>query len=148
MGARLWRVSMLSLITYLTVVCGAQDDEPLKGVLEIPSVSVLPAGATSRGGAVSQEAIASRTVSLPLQLWAPSQRGTFGKDTCVIEGEGTPLSEGTEVELLEEDSCVVVMHRQAGSVSRRYPLHLVRIRVLPGGQEGWTWSSAVRTVER
>ena len=146
MGAFLWRAIMLSLIASLTVVCGSQDKEPLRGVLEIPTVTY--AIGQGRGTQESQAVIDARTITLPLQLWAPSQRGTFGDDTCVIEGDGAPLEVGTEVELLEEASCVVVMHRQAGSVSRRYPLHLVRIRVLSGGQEGWTWSNAVRTEER
>ena len=143
MAAFLWRVSILSFIASLTVACGAEDPEPLKGVLEIPTVTY----ALFEGGGTqpSQAVIDARTITLPLQLWAPSQRSTFGDDTCVIEGDGTPLSVGTEIELLEEASCVVVMHRQPGSVSQRYRLHLVRIRVLPGGQEGWTWSSAVRT---
>ena len=90
-----------------------------------------------------------RTIPLPLKIWpsytqkmlavASSQK----RDTCVLEGEPTNVSSMTEVEILEESTCLYTFLQEEGKVPAQYFVGLTKIKILETGQIGWTWSKAV-----
>ena len=63
---------------------------------------------------------------------------------CVFEGSGSKLSVGEKVEIIEEARCLNSQYTADDeSPNRKYPVGLVKIRVLSTGQTGWTWTSSV-----
>ena len=104
------------------------------------------------GGNVSKQR-AIKT-DLPLELWnsfeyqkiaaGNSYWVTAKSEFCVFEGPGSKLSVGEKVEIIEEARCLN-SHYSADdeSPNRKYPIGLVKIRVLSTGQTGWTWTSSV-----
>ena len=90
-----------------------------------------------------------RTIPLPLKIWpsytqkmlavASSQK----RDTCVLEGEPTNVSSMTEVEILEESTCLYTFLQEEGKVPAQYFVGLTKIKILETGQIGWIWEKAV-----
>ncbi|MQG18280.1 MAG: hypothetical protein FI687_00670 [SAR202 cluster bacterium] len=99
------------------------------------------------------------TKELPLQLWEwdgtikrytvataqVSGSGTAKKMHCVIQGEGTPISVGDEIEEIEEAVCTHVMLDNNGF--KKYAVGLKKIKIKSTGAIGWTWASAIQKVD-
>ena len=49
----------------------------------------------------------------------------------------------TEVEILEEATCLYTFLQEEGKVPAQYFVGLTKIKILETGQIGWTWSKAV-----
>ncbi|MCH2306200.1 MAG: hypothetical protein MK334_04695, partial [SAR202 cluster bacterium] len=65
------------------------------------------------------------------------------RDTCVLEGEPTNVSSMTEVEILEESTCLYTFLQEEGKVPAQYFVGLTKIKILETGQIGWIWEKAV-----
>ena len=67
---------------------------------------------------------------------------TAKSEFCVFEGLGSKLSIGEKVEIIEEARCLNSQYSaDDASPNRKYPVGLVKIRVLSTGQTGWTWTT-------
>ena len=96
------------------------------------------------------------TKKLPLQMWdwnGETRQVSVPQDlinksdskkptSCFIEGDGKELSIDEEVEVLEEAICTWVLHQKNGF--KKYNVGFKKIRIKSTGEEGWTWSTAVK----
>ena len=99
------------------------------------------------------------TKKLPLQMWdwnRETRQVAVPKDnqlsnssgdsikpiSCFIEGDGKELSIDEEVEVIEEAICTWVLHRKNGF--KKYNVGFKKIRIKSTGEEGWTFSTAVK----
>ena len=89
-----------------------------------------------------------RTVKLPLKIW-PSYTQKFiavggpRQDTCVLEGEPTTMTPMTDVEILEEASCLYTLLLEEGMRPGHYFIGIKKVRIIDTGEIGWTWNSAI-----
>ena len=142
----------LIINSFFIIVCGIATSTQT-GYLKQPTVNINPDTSDKyTGGNVSKQR-AIKT-DLPLELWnsfeyqkiaaGNSYWVTAKSEFCVFEGPGSKLSVGEKVEIIEEARCLN-SHYSADdeSPNRKYPVGLVKIRVLSTGQTGWTWTSSV-----
>ena len=138
--------------SFFIIGCGIATSTQT-GYLKQPTVNINPDTSDKyTGGNVSKQR-AIKT-DLPLELWnsfeyqkiaaGNSYWVTAKSEFCVFEGPGSKLSVGEKVEIIEEARCLN-SHYSADdeSPNRKYPVGLVKIRVLSTGQTGWTWTSSV-----
>jgi len=89
-----------------------------------------------------------RTVKLPLKIW-PSYTQKFialagpRQDTCVLEGEPTTMTPMTDVEILEEASCLYTLLQEKGMRPGHYFIGIKKVRIIDTGEIGWTWNNAI-----
>jgi len=142
----------LIINSFFIIGCGIATSTQT-GYLKQPTVNINPDTSDKyTGGNVSKQR-AIKT-DLPLELWnsfeyqkiaaGNSYWVTAKSEFCVFEGPGSKLSVGEKVEIIEEARCLN-SHYSADdeSPNRKYPVGLVKIRVLSTGQTGWTWTSSV-----
>ena len=90
-----------------------------------------------------------RTIPLPLKIWPSYTQKMLAvassrkRDTCVLEGEPTNVPSMTEVEILEEATCLYTFLQEEGKVPAQYFVGLIKIKVVETGQIGWIWEKAV-----
>ena len=143
---------LLIINSFFIIGCGIATSTQT-GYLKQPTVNINPDTSDKyTGGNVSKQR-AIKT-DLPLELWnsfeyqkiaaGNSYWVTAKSEFCVFEGSGSKLSVGEKVEIIEEARCLN-SHYSADdeSPNRKYPVGLVKIRVLSTGQTGWTWTSSV-----
>ena len=143
---------LLIINSFFIIGCGIATSTQT-GYLKQPTVNINPDTSDKyTGGNVSKQR-AIKT-DLPLELWnsfeyqkiaaGNSYWVTAKSEFCVFEGPGSKLSVGEKVEIIEEARCLN-SHYSADdeSPNRKYPIGLVKIRVLSTGQTGWTWTSSV-----
>ncbi len=143
---------LLIINSFFIIGCGIATSTQT-GYLKQPTVNINPDTSDKyTGGNVSKQR-AIKT-DLPLELWnsfeyqkiaaGNSYWVTAKSEFCVFEGPGSKLSVGEKVEIIEEARCLN-SHYSADdeSPNRKYPVGLVKIRVLSTGQTGWTWTSSV-----
>ena len=143
---------LLIINSFFIIGCGITTSTQT-GYLKQPTVNINPDTSDKyTGGNVSKQR-AIKT-DLPLELWnsfeyqkiaaGNSYWVTAKSEFCVFEGPGSKLSVGEKVEIIEEARCLN-SHYSADdeSPNRKYPVGLVKIRVLSTGQTGWTWTSSV-----
>ena len=146
-------VLILLIINLLFIFGCGNTTSTQTGYLKQPTVNINPDTSDKyTGGNVSKQR-AIKT-DLPLELWnsfeyqkiaaGNSYWVTAKSEFCVFEGPGSKLSVGEKVEIIEEARCLN-SHYSADdeSPNRKYPIGLVKIRVLSTGQTGWTWTSSV-----
>lgn len=146
-------VLILLIINLLFIFGCGNTTSTQTGYLKQPTVNINPDTSDKyTGGNVSKQR-AIKT-DLPLELWnsfeyqkiaaGNSYWVTAKSEFCVFEGPGSKLSVGEKVEIIEEARCLN-SHYSADdeSPNRKYPVGLVKIRVLSTGQTGWTWTSSV-----
>ena len=102
------------------------------------------------------------TKKLPLQMWdwnGETRQVAVPKDnqlsnssgdsvkpiSCFIEGDGKELSINEEVEVIEEAICTWVLHQKNGF--KKYNVGFKKIRIKSTGEEGWTFSPAVKILD-
>ena len=69
---------------------------------------------------------------------------TSTEEFCAIAGKGSELAIGEKVEVIDEARCLRSQYSPGdGTPSRRFPVGLVKIRVISTGLEGWTWTKSV-----
>ena len=79
-------------------------------------------------------------------------KGTWGNapptkdEFCVVSGINPGLPIGTQVYVMEEATCLWVLHKHEGKNSR-YNLSLTKVKAVETGQIGWTWSKSVKITE-
>ena len=130
-------------------------------------INILSCGSDSSatvsidGVVVQPTVILNQTITkkLPLQMWdwnGETRQVAVPKDnqlsnssgdsikpiSCFIEGEGKELSINEEVEVIEEAICTWVLHQKNGF--KKYNVGFKKIRIKSTGEEGWTFSSAVK----
>mgnify|MGYP001056305376 FL=1 len=135
------------LILFIVSCAQAQEKEPVFSTLQEP---ILIMNATQKRGRVSEyNKSFDRTVKLPLKIW-PSYTQKFiavgsrdRRDTCVLEGESTAITPMTEVEILEEASCIYTLLQEAGRAPGQYFLGRTKVRIIDTGEIGWTWNNAI-----
>ena len=143
---------LLIINSFFIIGCGIATSTQT-GYLKQSTVNINPDTSDKyTGGNVSKQR-AIKT-DLPLELWnsfeyqkiaaGNSYWVTAKSEFCVFEGPGSKLSVGEKVEIIEEARCLN-SHYSADdeSPNRKYPVGLVKIRVLSTGQIGWTWTSSV-----
>lgn len=90
-----------------------------------------------------------RTIPLPLKIWPSYTQKMLAvassrkRDTCVLEGEPTNVPSMTEVEILEEATCLYTFLQEEGKVPAQYFVGLTKIKIVETGQTGWIWEKAV-----
>ena len=135
------------LILFIVSCAQAQEKEPVFSTLQEP---IIIMNATTKHGRVSEyNKSFDRTVKLPLKIW-PSYTQKFiavgsrtRQDTCVLEGEPTAITPMTEVEILEEASCIYTLLQEAGRAPGQYFLGITKVRIIDTGEIGWTWNNAI-----
>ena len=142
----------LIINSFFIIGCGIATSTQT-GYLKQPTVNINPDTSDKyTGGNVSKQR-AIKT-DLPLELWnsfeyqkiaaGNSYWVTAKSEFCVFEGPGSKLSVGEKVEIIEEARCLNSQYTADDeSPNRKYPVGLVKIRVLSTGQIGWTWTSSV-----
>ena len=142
----------LIINSFFIIGCGIATSTQT-GYLKQPTVNINPDTSDKyTGGNVSKQR-AIKT-DLPLELWnsfeyqkiaaGNSYWVTAKSEFCVFEGPGSKLSVGEKVEIIEEARCLNSQYTADDeSLNRKYPVGLVKIRVLSTGQTGWTWTSSV-----
>ena len=142
----------LIINSFFIIGCGIATSTQT-GYLKQPTVNINPDTSDKyTGGNVSKQR-AIKT-DLPLELWnsfeyqkiaaGNSYWVTAKSEFCVFEGPGSKLSVGEKVEIIEEARCLNSQYSADDeSPNRKYPVGLVKIRVLSTGQTGWTWTSSV-----
>jgi len=151
---------ILSLCIVLNFACSSNDSSAAmqSGITKKPIVIVNPTSRLQnqdRGGS-SRNKDLDREVELPMQLWKSFEYrmikfrgvggggGTQKDEFCVVqEGESLPLSIGVAVTVLKEARCFFSQYQEDG-LPKRYPVSLTKIRVDDTGEEGWTWSKAIK----
>lgn len=143
---------LLIINSFFIIGCGIATSTQT-GYLKQPTVNINPDTSDKyTGGNVSKQR-AIKT-DLPLELWnsfeyqkiaaGNSYWVTAKSEFCVFEGPGSKLSVGEKVEIIEEARCLNSQYTADDeSLNRKYPVGLVKIRVLSTGQIGWTWTSSV-----
>ena len=143
---------LLIINSFFIIGCGIATSTQT-GYLKQPTVNINPDTSDKyTGGNVSKQR-AIKT-DLPLELWnsfeyqkiaaGNSYWVTAKSEFCVFEGPGSKLSVGEKVEIIEEARCLNSQYTADDeSRNRKYPVGLVKIRVLSTGQIGWTWTSSV-----
>lgn len=143
---------LLIINSFFIIGCGIATSTQT-GYLKQPTVNINPDTSDKyTGGNVSKQR-AIKT-DLPLELWnsfeyqkiaaGNSYWVTAKSEFCVFEGPGSKLSVGEKVEIIEEARCLNSQYTADDeSPNRKYPVGLVKIRVLSTGQIGWTWTSSV-----
>ena len=130
-------------------------------------INILSCGSDSSatvaidGVVVQPTVILNQTITkkLPLQMWdwnGETRQVAVPKDnqlsnssgdsikpiSCFIEGDGKELSINEEVEVIEEAICTWVLHQKNGF--KKYNVGFKKIRIKSTGEEGWTFSTAVK----
>tara|TARA_B100001750_G_C15519752_1_gene610507 strand:- start:941 stop:1384 length:444 start_codon:yes stop_codon:yes gene_type:complete len=130
-------------------------------------INILSCGSDSSatvsidGVVVQPTVILNQTITkkLPLQMWdwnGETRQVAVPKDnqlsnssgdsikpiSCFIEGDGKELSINKEVEVIEEAICTWVLHQKNGF--KKYNVGFKKIRIKSTGEEGWTFSTAVK----
>ena len=143
---------LLIINSFFIIGCGITTSTQT-GYLKQPTANINPDTSDKyTGGNVSKQR-AIKT-DLPLELWnsfeyqkiaaGNSYWVTAKSEFCVFEGPGSKLSVGEKVEIIEEARCLNSQYTADDeSPNRKYPVGLVKIRVLSTGQTGWTWTSSV-----
>ena len=134
------------LVLFLVSCAQAQEKEPVFSTLQEP---ILIMNATQKRGRVSEyNKSFDRTVKLPLKIW-PSYTQKFMAvagprgDTCVLEGEPTTMTPMTDVEILEEASCLYTLFQEEGRAPGQYFVGITKVRIVDTGEIGWTWNNAI-----
>jgi len=134
------------LVLFLVSCAQAQEKEPVFSTLQEP---ILIMNATQKLGRSSEyNKSFDRTVKLPLKIW-PSYTQKFMAvagprgDTCVLEGEPTTMTPMTDVEMLEEASCLYTLFQEEGRAPGQYFLGITKVRIIDTGKIGWTWNNAI-----
>ena len=143
---------LLIINLFFIIGCGITSSTQT-GYLKQPTANINPDTSDKyTGGNVSKQR-AIKT-DLPLELWdsfeyqkiaaGNSYWVTAKSEFCVFKGPGSQLSIGEKVEIIEEARCLNSQYTADDeSPNRKYPVGLVKIRVLSTGQIGWTWTSSV-----
>ena len=85
----------------------------------------------------------TRQVAVPKDNQLSNSSGDSIKPiSCFIEGDGKELSINEEVEVIEEAICTWVLHQKNGF--KKYNVGFKKIRIKSTGEEGWTFSTAVK----
>ena len=142
------RILLFFILVLFFVSCAqAQEKEPVFSTLQEP---ILIMNATQKLGRSSEyNKSFDRTVKLPLKIW-PSYTQKFiavgwrtRQDTCVLEGEPTAITPMTEVEILEEASCLYTLLQEKGRAPGQYFVGIKKVRIIDTGEIGWTWNNAI-----
>ena len=147
--------SMLLIISVSIIIgCSSTNSTIGTGTLVEPTVKINPNAGSKFGGTTTNKALEIQT-NLPFELWDSFElkqfsvsRGSWAaskEEFCVISSTGSQLAVGEKVEIIQEARCLNTQYdRGDGSPFRRFPIGLIKIRVISTGQEGWTWSKSVK----
>ena len=147
--------SMLLIISVSIIIgCSSTNSTIGTGTLVEPTVKMNSDSGAKFGGGAASKALDIQT-NLPFELWASFEmkqfsvsRGSWAaskEEFCVISSTGSQLKAGEKVEIVDEARCLNTQYdRGDGSPFRRFPVGLIKIRVISTGQEGWTWSKSVK----
>ena len=135
------------LVLFLVSCTQVQPKEPTFSTLQEPIL--IMNSAKTRGLPSDYNKSFDRTVKLPLKIW-PSYTQKFiavgsrdRRDTCVLEGESTAITPMTEVEILEESSCLYTLLLEEGRAPGQYFVGITKVRIIDTGEIGWTWNNAI-----
>ena len=145
---------LLIINSFFIIGCGIATSTQT-GYLKQPTANIDPNASDKYTGGNQTDKQRAIQSDLPLELWDSFEyRKMAGMSNsgwnntkiefCVFKGPGSKLSVGEKVEIIEEARCLN-SHYSADdeSPNRKYPVGLVKIRVLSTGQTGWTWTSSV-----
>ena len=141
-------ISFIFMFVVFLVSCAQEKiKDPEFSTLQEP---VIIMNSTKKFGRASEYNKAlDRTVKLPLKIWPSYTQkmitlgGNPTKDTCVLEGEPKTKAEMTDVEILEEASCLYTLFQEEGRAPGQYFVGITKVRIIDTGEIGWTWSNAV-----
>ena len=159
---KLFLFFVFSLCIGLSFACSTSESstESQFGITKKATIIVNPTSRLQnqdRGGSSRNKAL-DREVELPMQIWQSFEYqmikfrgvggggGTQKDEFCVVQGESSPLVIGLSVTVLEEARCFFSQYQEDG-LPKRYSVSLTKIRVDYTGQEGWTWSKAIKLTE-
>lgn len=144
---------MFSVIVACFIVSCGSTLSTQNGMLKQPVVMINPDKGVKFGGGEASKLRDIKT-DLVFELWdsfeykkIASNQSAWqeGKEEyCVIVGKGVELSIGEKVEIIDEARCLKSQFSPGdGTPNRRFPVGLVKIRIISTGQEGWTWTKSV-----
>ena len=140
---------IISFIIVIFLVSCAQEKikEAEFSTLQEP---VIIMNSTKKYGRASEYNKAlDRPVKLPLKIWPSytqkfiTMGGSPTQDTCVLEGESTAMTPMTDVEILEEASCLYTLFQEEGRAPGQYFVGITKVRIIDTGEIGWTWNNAI-----
>ena len=141
------RILLFFILVLFFVSCAQlQKKESTFSTLQEP-ILIINASKT-RGLPSDYNKSFDRTVKLPLKIW-PSYTQKFMAvagprgDTCVLEGEPTTMTPMTDVEMLEEASCLYTLFQEEGRAPGQYFVGITKVRIIDTGEIVWTWNNAI-----
>ena len=140
-------------IFFLIVFVACESVSPTQtGTLKQPIVMINPDSGVKFGGGAASKLRDIKT-DLAFELWdsfeyktikSSAFMNTSTEEFCAIAGKGSELAIGEKVEVIDEARCLRSQYSPGdGTPSRRFPVGLVKIRVISTGLEGWTWTKSV-----
>ena len=138
-------------IIIISLACSGTS-KMMKGVIVEASVFSSPQG----GFNVKKKQGQTIERKLPLALWESFEYdmlnnryvggsgGAQREEFCVVSGVAGGMAIGTEVYIIKEARCLWVLHKVDSENSNRYNISITKVRSVETGEEGWTWSKAVK----
>ena len=153
MGIKFLLLFVVGVVSII-VGCSGTNSSIQTGTLIEPTVKINPNAGSKFGGTTTNKALEIQT-NLPFELWDSFElkqfsvsRGSWAaskEEFCVISSTGSQLKADEKVEIVDEARCLNTQYDKGdGSPFRRFPIGLIKIRVISTGQEGWTWSKSVK----
>ena len=144
---------LLILSVAIIAGCSGTNSSTQTGTLIEPTVKMNSDSGAKFGGGAASKSLDIQT-NLPFELWTSFEikkfsvsRGSWAaskEEFCVISSTGSQLKAGEKVEIIDEARCLNTQYDKGdGSPFRRFPIGLIKIRVISTGEEGWTWSKSV-----
>lgn len=142
----------LSIFFLIVLIACESAASTQTGTLTQPIVMINPDSGVKFGGGGASKLRDIKT-DLVFELWnsfeyktikSSAFMNTSSEEFCVISGKGSELTTGEKVEIIDEARCLKSQYYAGnGTPNRRFPVGLVKIRIISTGQEGWTWTKSV-----
>ena len=150
---------ILANIAFFVLGGCLSGNETMKGVIIEGSVLYGIGSKTSGFNVKSAQDQRIKERKLPSVLWESfeydminnrflgASGGAQREEFCVVSGSPKGMAIGTEVYIVKEATCMWVLHQVDTENSDRYQVSITKVRSVETGEEGWTWSKAVKISE-
>jgi len=152
-------IFILANITFFAFVDCGSGNKTIKGVIVEGSVLYGIGSKTSGFNIKSEQDQRVKEKKLQSILWQSfeykminnrflgASGGAQREQFCVVSGSSAGIAVGTEVDVVEEATCMWVLHQIDSQNSDRYQVSLTKVRSVETGETGWTWSKSVKISE-
>ena len=147
--------TFLILIISTLIGCYTGSEQVAQpAIFKAPVLKLNTSTKGAHGGSTANKAL-DVFINLPLITWdsfeyrkinlKPGWSQGGGKENfCVVkETDGTPATEGSSIEFLEDATCFYTYYTSADGIPHKYQIGIVKVRIPETGTEVWTWRTAV-----